>query len=761
MIKKYHLLIVSLISVLFLLSACGLASKEGTTSLIQKSDYDWRTKGFTMTGEFVESPLYMVDYEKINYEDVQDTLYKTTCQTTDSESFCILDSYYTSTDTTYFFQRFYGEAESVDLLTLSTDMWGISKGSILKMGIVDKNQYVFFVGNGYGEDENGKWIARQYYAVYTDKEGNLIKSVDIMQTLKSNKIWDSEGYSSTSVECDSRGNLYLRDTDRHEIFLLSSDGTLITNYTYPSENGKETLQVLRTMDGAVLFTNRIETGLKIVWLNPEDGTIKEQIIVDMPSVSQWYGLFGDTLYYASDNKLISWNIATGQQNMLFNMKEYDIPHVTPFSNITVMEYEEGIRILVAENRKRYLLTFSKEEPVKKNPITVANIYRDDPFLKGQVVTFDRENNLYDIEYTNAYEEEAATKVLMDMVNGQGPDILFINREDMVNLQIKGALLDLNQILSKETLDVMLPAAIGLGTYGEELIGIPLSVRISTMLTNTAYWQEETWTVNDVLSILDKHDELQGIFVNSVRQESYFYNMVSFIGKDMEHSIFIEGMEGGFDSPDFKKVLAYIKDKTKTNYDSTSGDMSSFIKKTLTDGNYLGMEYDISDMYYFCKIYESMGPDAMIVGFPTEEGNGNYVFDQGMLAVNPNARDKEGIKELLEYLLSLESQQKLEYTISVRLDIPESQVHYNPYLEKYCWVLPDGTMTFLPVKADGSTYLNEYVEYIKSAVPLPDRSDDLFNMVYEEAESYFNSDKTVDEVTEIIQNRVQLYLEENK
>ena len=761
MIKKYHLLIVSLISVLFLLSACGQASKEGTASLIQKSDYDWRTKGFTMTGEVVESPLYMVDYEKIDYEEVQDAMANTTCQTTDSEAFCILDSYYTSTDTTYFFQRFYGEAESVDLLTLSTDMWGISKGSILKMGILDKNQYVFFVGNGYGEDENGKWIARQYYAVYTDKEGNLIKSIDIMETLKSNKIWESEGYSSTSVECDSRGNLYLRDTDRHEIFVLSSDGTLITNYTYPSENGKETLQVLRTMDGEVLFAYRIETGLQIVWLNPEDGTTKEQIIVDMPIVSQWYGLFGDTLYYASDNKLIGWNIATGQQNKLFNMREYDIPSVTSISNITVMEYEEGIRILVTEKENRYLLTFSKEEPIKENPITVANIYRDDPFLKAQTVIFDRENPLYEIEYIDAYEEEAATKVLMDMVNGQGPDILLLNREDMVNLQKKGALLDLNQILSKETLDVMLPAAIGLGTYHEELIGVPLSMHIITMLTNRAYWQENTWTVNDNISILDQHDELQGIFVNSFTQESYFYNMASFISYDMEHSIFIEGMVGGFDSPEFKKVLAYIKEKTKIKYETSSDGMSAFIKRTLTDGNYLGMEYNIFSMYDFCRIYEVMGEDAMIVGFPTEEGNGNYVSDDGMLVVNPNARDKEGIKELLEYLLSLECQQKLEFGISARMDIPESQVHYNTYFEKYCWEYHDGSKRFLPEKADGSTYLNEYVEYIKSAVPLPDRSDDLFNMVYEEAESYFNSDKTVDEVTEIIQNRVQLYLEENK
>ncbi|HKM33882.1 MAG TPA: extracellular solute-binding protein [Lachnospiraceae bacterium] len=755
--KKNHLLLCSLFCTFMLLSACGQTAKEGTASLLQKSDYDWRTKGFTMAGEVVENPLFMVGYEKIAYEEVPDAI-NTTCQTTDSEAFCIMDTFYTSPETTYFFQRLQGETESAERLTLSTDRWGISDGFIQKMRIVDNNQYVFFVRNG--EEDNGKWIAQHYYAVYTDHEGNLIKSVDIIETLKSNQIWESSGYSDSLVECDSRGNLYLRDMDRHEIFLLSSDGTLITNYIYPSEDGKETLQVFRTMDGEVLFANRMETDLKIVWMNPEDGTVKELITADMPIVSQWYGLFGDTLYYAADNKLIGWNIATGQQTMLFDMREYAIPDATPISNITVMESEEGIRILVAEKEERYLLTFSKEEPVKMDPITVANIYYDSPFLKGQTISFDRENPLYEIEYTNACEEEAATKVLMDMVNGQGPDILYLNREDMVNLQKKGALLDLNQILSKETLDVMLPAAIGLGTYGEELIGIPLSVNIRTMLTNRAYWQKDKWTVNDVINILSQHDELQGMFVDISGQDNYGYNLLYLIGMDTEHSSFIEGTEGGFDSSEFKNILKYIKEKSnnKVNPDLSASDE---IKELLKEGNYLGMGYSMSCMDDFCRIYEVMGQDVLMVGYPTEEGSGNYVFDSGMLAVNPNARDKEGVKELLEFLLSLESQQKLDFSISVRLDIPESQVNYDKYLEKYCWELSDGRFRPLPEKSDGSSYLDEYVDFLKSAVPFPNQSDDLFNMVSEEANSYFYSDKSLNEVTKIIQSRVQLYLEENK
>ena len=37
---------------------------------------------------------------------------------------------------------------------------------------------------------------------------------------------------------------------------------------------------------------------------------------------------------------------------------------------------------------------------------------------------------------------------------------------------------------------------------------------------------------------------------------------------------------------------------------------------------------------------------------------------------------------------------------------------------------------------------------------------LFEIIYEEAESYFDGDKPVEEVMRLIQNRVQLYLSEN-
>ena len=133
----------------------------------------------------------------------------------------------------------------------------------------------------------------------------------------------------------------------------------------------------------------------------------------------------------------------------------------------------------------------------------------------------------------------------------------------------------------------------------------------------------------------------------------------------------------------------------------------------------------------------------------------------MLVVNQNAMAKEGIKELVNDLLSIESQRFVGYSISVREDIPESALVYDEKSKLYIWTSPDNKGFTMPAKADGSSCLEEYVELLKSAQPMGLDSSELFEIVIEEANGYFYSDKDVDEVIDIIQRRVQLYLDEGK
>ena len=57
-------------------------------------------------------------------------------------------------------------------------------------------------------------------------------------------------------------------------------------------------------------------------------------------------------------------------------------------------------------------------------------------------------------------------------------------------------------------------------------------------------------------------------------------------------------------------------------------------------------------------------------------------------------------------------------------------------------------------------MEDYIAVPDSCVPRPSRYITIANIVLEEVEPYFAGVKNMDTVIDIIQNRVQLYLDEN-
>ena len=320
-------------------------------------------------------------------------------------------------------------------------------------------------------------------------------------------------------------------------------------------------------------------------------------------------------------------------------------------------------------------------PAPEGEIIVANLRGEDSFFSERVTTFSRENPVYGIEYQAAYQEEEADRLLLETANGNGPDILFLTRQDMESLQTQGILGDLGQLISQDTLEVLLPGVLQMGTYDEELVAVPLSVAVITLVTSRDYWQEDSWTTEDILSIMQDQSEPSGLFLDITGQDTYDYNMYYLIGMDIGNSPFIKDGNCRFDSEEFRELLTLVKEMTQKANNSSSP-TNRFTP--LIEGEYLGIGYYMYNMKALCDIYDKMGDNANLVGYPSDTGSCQYLSDYGVLVVNHTAMEKAGVKELVNYLLSLESQQMLSYEISVRLDIPESQVVYNSAGNNYFW-----------------------------------------------------------------------------
>ena len=169
-------------------------------------------------------------------------------------------------------------------------------------------------------------------------------------------------------------------------------------------------------------------------------------------------------------------------------------------------------------------------------------------------------------------------------------------------------------------------------------------------------------------------------------------------------------------------------------------------------------------------------EVCLKGYPTADGS-NYFpgLIRGGLGVTSVSSHKEGAWEFLEYYFDVNSQLLFG-------DLPASKSKIQEYYE-------DKT---IPTYIEGATDENgnpvmrskgiifgitDYMDYyyvpkeqadavmnaLESADfrPMPEEKEQIIRIVAEEAKSYFRGDKTLEEVTKIIQNRAQILLDETK
>ena len=766
--RRYIYFITLIIGLLF--TACSRPGQSGTNT--QLPDYDWQTKGFvvgnTAAAEGIqttqaltdETPLYPTDYKAIENVMPENRDANSASFVTDGSNIYVNNKYFAEESWHNVVWKVDGEGSISLSMSITEDMWGIKNGKVEGMDVLNPEQYVFWVASDIQEDEKGYRYAGHFYAIYTDADGKEQRRTDLIDFLKEQNLWKGYGnavtYSGNQISCDSQGNIYLYDWERRAMYLLDPEGELLTSYIYQQTGADNFIYSLRADSGEEILVCKSDRGTEFIWLDPESRQVKNLAVAErFDNVLKWYGLWGDTLYYATRSQIIGWNVAVGERKIQFGLDENEILNT---NKTCFLKTEEGAELLVAESGQRYLLTLSTEKPKQQGSLQVVNISgTDNTFLQGRVISFARENPLCGVEYINYYEEADVDRVLIEMANGKGPAVVYLSREDMENLQKKGALANLMPLLNADNMEALLPGAVAAGSFDGGLFGLPVTIyRIDTVYTSRNYWQKNTWTIGDVMLLLKQHSELRGLFMDG--SADYFQNMTVLLRWDLEHSPFIDEGKCSFDSEEFQELLYIVK--TRGNAREVSSGSVSEDFKLIREGEILGARECFFCMEDFCYLKEIRDGESCQVGFPSELGNGNYLDIQGILVVNQNAADGEEIRQLLNYLFCLESQQRIKDQISVRLDVPESLVTYSESLKRYVINNPyENSVRYRLAEDYNETYLREYIDLLETAMPAPVFSIELFHIIWEEAEPYFYSDKSVEAVCDAIQRRAQLYLDE--
>ena len=740
--KKGTQILAAMTAAILTFSGCGA---EGTTA---DTDAEGQGGKQTQSGDEMfpvaerqeTNRLRPADYNELEALKPENALYSITPRTlAGQDGFYVLRSFYMDSGYQCFLERYAAPDFEKTTLELPLGDWNLTDETVVGFDLSESGMsFLLEAGETSGE----------YWIVNTDRSGALQTEIHPEE-----KFTDTEG---TPVFRRGDGYYYVVSGDGQECIALDAEGKTAGTYSGGGE-GRSIGAPVKSGSGEVIFpVTDEETGdTKLIIFDGESGTWKERAVLPQESVTLLCGMSGQQLFYIAQEKLNCWNVEDGSRETLFSFANIGISPQT--DRICLLPAENGdVRLYVGTLKKEYVMTLS--ENVEEAQIQLAMLCQGNSDFKSGVTRF---NQVYPQYSVNMQEPESdadsyRSRIMADIVNGEGPDLLYLSYEDFVVLADMGALTDLDEFVDAAVMDKLLPNVKSFGERDGKLLGIAPGISsVSTLFTSGQTWDGEGWSLDDILRLADEKKDLQGLFTYPMGDMELYNTLYSLVGIDLAQSKFIdlESGESRFGENNFAAVLELVK-KYSGNGNAGSGGVDGAAR--VREGSYLAMNYPFTRADFFFIILSNIDGAGHAVGYPVEEGSGNYFSVGGILAVNRNAQEKTAIKAFLEYMLSLENQAEFKNSLSVRKDITDVTVQYNEYVEQYMW---EG-LGLLPGKADGSTYVEEYKAFMESC--LPDKGDTvLFDIIWEEAESYFSDAKKAQDVVGAIDNRIQLYLDERK
>ena len=594
-----------------------------------------------------------------------------------------------------------------------------------------------------------------FYVVNVQEDGHVLGVLDITDALVENDFKCAIHTTPSAFHKDKKGNLFLMDPEMMNIFVINTDGTfseiitpqIRTNLCFKGKlPGGEPVYDYSNGDGTRTIVTYTETGQRTLYsgeMNWLDGAFFSS---------------GGKAFYVDKNSLKCWNVIDGNTEIVCDRIEAAV-----FDYLWMNDREELFLIAVGSNP--YIVKLKNEPPqeVVEIELCITTMSR---YVEDCAIAYSMRHPYVKINVSEvlSFDDNAMNKLFTDVSEGKGPDILVLNREDLVAFYNAGALSDLSTVLTKDTKEQIFPGVLDYGTVDGKLVGITCEATVDTLFIANEIWKDERWNSQDALALI-RSREKAGVPIERVVASSItpYQMLVDLALKDITNSGFVnpDTKTCSFDSEEFIMLLEHCKKYGK----EATGDYkdSNELLAELKEG--ICLAYGISgNLVQFSIVKAMLGEDYHYVGYPTESKQGSFwQFYDGCVAVNSQSSKGKEANDFLSYLMEYSTQRK--YGMNwVRKDVLVDNVKDAVELYGYKKPVPvfsqsESGMIPLEGKEDGSSYVKEYIELAENCIPQKDEYEQIKSIVIEEVPAFFNGQKTAKQVASIIQSRVTIFLEE--
>ena len=399
------------------------------------------------------------------------------------------------------------------------------------------------------------------------------------------------------------------------------------------------------------------------------------------------------------------------------------------------------------------------EVVQKQEIVLAQLYPQ-PDLPASVTTFNSKSDRYHITVKNYLEdynvseeeiEAAKTRLIADIVSGNGPDILnsyglYTEVEELVSM---GAFEDLNPYLDQSSVldrEDMIESALGAGTYDGILVSIPDSFSLYTFFGSADMVGEEMgWTYEDVIALLEANP-------GSTICSGYGKIGTLQLCMDINDYVDWERASCNFDSEEFKSLLEFVEQLSILE-DYVTGSRQT---EKLRNGEFLLVYAEVATLTDIQVVEEKFQTDVTAIGNPTSDGSAECdILIQNTAMMLSQSKVKNGAWEFIEYHLT-------EGNDMYRYGFPNSWNKLEEMIEETTEMTYDyGGYRFkshVPTQEE----IEQVLDVIRAGKNRNTSSGEriLKQIINEEVGAFFQGQKSVDEVADIIQRRASVYVSEN-
>ena len=637
----------------------------------------------------------------------------------------------------------------------------------------DGNLAIIVNNSTYDVDENGEpinWQDSMEMWKVSGEDGTMIDSIPM------DGILGDENTYINSMCIDGQGNYYLCNGDS-TIFVLNPQLEKLCEIN--SDNWIN--QMVSSKEGDVYVTSYGETGMEIRKIDTDTKSLGEKVegISDGYGDRQFFTGLNKSFLVGKSGKMSSFDLSTGTEEELFDWLSVDVnsDYLSAAGELSDGRIFAVINDYSEENDKTDLVFVKKvkaSEVAAKEEITYGAMWVDYN-VKKNIISFNKTNDKYRIvvkEYGSDDYQTGLTQFNADLTTGKCPDIIDLSSINYSQYANMGILEDLYPYMEKSGLkkEDYIENVLHAFEVDGKLFGITPQFYVMTAMAKASnVGNVDGWTLSEMLDFVEKQNP-ENVFAYGNRSQIFYYCIYNNIDE------FIDWETGkcSFDGEDFIRTLEFAaKFPEEPNYDDEEG-----ISAKLRSNKILLMQGGVSSVQEYQMMNGLFGEPIAYVGFPNNERKGNLIQTTGgCMGISSKSKNKEGAWEFVKGILSQEYQDSLiqenggwgfpvkKSSLEKQFDLDMTQEFYEDesgnQIEqpKTTWGFDDFEME---IYAATREEVEAVRELLMSAQKLSGNvNEQMMNIITEETEAFFSGQKSAADTAGVIQNRIQIYVNENR